>query len=105
MMYELFAGSTPIRSDAFKGSAEQVTALRPASAEQADAAGAIAQKRSCDTEHLRQQLRGDLNWIVLKCLEKDQSQRYETVAALAATCRGSLTMRPCSRARPRRSTG
>ena len=29
------------------------------------------------------QLRGDLDWIVLKCLEKDRTRRYATANALA----------------------
>ncbi len=94
MMYELFAGSTPIRADDFKGlgiqemhsriATEAVTAMAARIGEIAAEANRIAQQRASGLDHLRQQLRGDLNWIVLKCLEKDPGRRYETVAALAA---------------------
>ncbi len=94
MLYELFTGSTPIRAGDLKGlgvqemhgriARETVTALAARLAQEAPGLPDIAERRACDAEHLRQQLKGDLNWIVLKCLEKDQSRRYETVAALAA---------------------
>src|SRR5581483_10120036 len=36
-----------------------------------------------DPGRLTREVRGDLDWIVMKCLEKDRSRRYETAAALA----------------------
>ncbi|MCB9846426.1 MAG: serine/threonine protein kinase [Phycisphaeraceae bacterium] len=39
-------------------------------------------------------LRGDLNWIALKCLEREPGRRYESAAALAADIRRHLTNRP-----------
>jgi serine/threonine protein kinase len=39
-------------------------------------------RRPLHSENLLKALRRDLDWIVLKCLEKDRSRRYETVAAL-----------------------
>ncbi|MHC4991050.1 MAG: serine/threonine-protein kinase [Planctomycetota bacterium] len=44
---------------------------------------AIAERRAVDQEGLRRALRGDLDWIVLKAMEKDRARRYETAAALA----------------------
>jgi eukaryotic-like serine/threonine-protein kinase len=32
---------------------------------------------------LLHQLKGDLDWIVMKCLEKDRTRRYETANGLA----------------------
>ena len=37
-----------------------------------------------DRRSLNQSLRGDLDWIVMKTLEKDRTRRYETANALAA---------------------
>ena len=43
-----------------------------------------AKRRSADTSKLMHQLKGDLDWIVMKCLEKDRTRRYETANGLAA---------------------
>jgi formylglycine-generating enzyme required for sulfatase activity len=43
----------------------------------------IASLRATDVKALRAQLRKDLDWIVLKALEKDRERRYSTPAALA----------------------
>src|SRR4029079_10438606 len=43
----------------------------------------IAQHRQTDSGKLTSQLRGDLDWIVMKALEKDRTRRYETASALA----------------------
>ncbi len=40
-------------------------------------------KRRSDPGRLRQIIRGELDWIVMKCLEKDRNRRYETANALA----------------------
>ena len=50
----------------------------------ADNALVIAHKRNTDPAALLRLLRGDLDSIVLKAIEKDRSQRYETPSALAA---------------------
>jgi tetratricopeptide (TPR) repeat protein len=44
---------------------------------------AIAANRKSDPAKLRQLVRGDLDWIVMKCLEKDRQRRYETASGLA----------------------
>jgi tetratricopeptide (TPR) repeat protein len=49
-----------------------------------DSRGTIATTRSTDPERLRRTLSGELDWIVMKCLEKDRVRRYETASALAA---------------------
>lgn len=43
----------------------------------------IAKNRGIDTAELRRQMKGDLDWIVMKALEKDRSRRYESASALA----------------------
>jgi tetratricopeptide (TPR) repeat protein len=42
-----------------------------------------AMRRSVDQAKLLHQLRGDLDWVVMKCLEKDRTRRYETANGLA----------------------
>jgi len=43
----------------------------------------IARQRQTDPASLVKQLRGDLDWIVMKCLEKDRARRYDTANDLA----------------------
>ncbi len=43
----------------------------------------IARRRHTDPQSLAKTIRGDLDWIVMKCLEKDRTRRYETASALA----------------------
>jgi tetratricopeptide (TPR) repeat protein len=47
-------------------------------------------------------VRGDLDWIVMKCLEKDRSRRYETASGLAADVLRYLADEPVSAAAPSR---
>jgi non-specific serine/threonine protein kinase/serine/threonine-protein kinase len=48
------------------------------------AAAAIAEKRSTNPQQLANMLRGDLDWITLKALDRDRARRYGTPAELAA---------------------
>jgi eukaryotic-like serine/threonine-protein kinase len=43
----------------------------------------ISAKRKTDPSRLSKVVRGELDWIVMKCLEKDRARRYETVNGLA----------------------
>ncbi|MGE3311552.1 MAG: protein kinase [Limisphaerales bacterium] len=49
-----------------------------------------AKRRSVTAPNLIRQLSGDLDWIVMKCLEKDRSRRYETANGLAADIKRHL---------------
>ncbi len=53
-----------------------------------------AKRRSADTSKLMHQLQGDLDWIVMKCLEKDRTRRYETANGLAADLNRHLNNEP-----------
>jgi serine/threonine protein kinase/pimeloyl-ACP methyl ester carboxylesterase len=62
----------------------------------------IARRRSATAEQLRKSVRGDLDWIVMKALDKDRTRRYETASALALDIERHLnneavTARPPSR--------
>jgi WD40 repeat protein len=59
-----------------------------------DAAAAAAKNREIDAAGLRKQLRGDLDWIVMKALEKDRTRRYETTEGLAADIERHLSHEP-----------
>ncbi|MBI3868642.1 MAG: protein kinase [Verrucomicrobia bacterium] len=50
--------------------------------------------RELPTKNLIQHVRGDLDWIVMKCLEKDRSRRYETASGMAADVQRHLNHEP-----------
>ena len=43
----------------------------------------VVKLRRCDYRTLQRELRGDLDWIVLRAMEKDRTRRYETATGLA----------------------
>ena len=53
-----------------------------------------AKCRSLDAPKLANLLRGDLDWIVMKCLEKDRARRYETANGLASDIQRHLSNEP-----------
>jgi tetratricopeptide (TPR) repeat protein len=54
----------------------------------------VAEQRGTDPARLTLLLRGDLDWIAMRCLEKDRTRRYETAASLAADVRRHLSHEP-----------
>jgi serine/threonine protein kinase/WD40 repeat protein len=63
----------------------------------------VAQQRSTDVGKLSLLLRGDLDWVIMHCLEKDRTRRYETANGLACDIQRHLdsetvTARPPSKA-------
>jgi eukaryotic-like serine/threonine-protein kinase len=59
-----------------------------------------AQQRHTEGVKLIQLVRGDLDWIVMKCLEKDRTRRYETTNALAQDIEHHLNQEPVTAAAP-----
>jgi serine/threonine protein kinase len=59
----------------------------------------VARRRGTDAPRLTLQLRGDLDWIVMRCLEKDRARRYETANGLATDIQRHLRNEPVT-ARP-----
>ncbi len=54
----------------------------------------VAKNRSVDVTALAKLFRGDLDWIAMKCLEKDRARRYETANGLAADIQRHLNCEP-----------
>jgi serine/threonine protein kinase len=88
MLYELLTGSTPIDHDAMKEQAllkvlEQIRESEPPRpstrlSASGDAISGLSDQRCIEPARLRKILRGELDWIVMKSLEKDRARRYET---------------------------
>jgi eukaryotic-like serine/threonine-protein kinase len=60
----------------------------------------LAKQRGTEPRTLMRQLRGDLDWIVMKCLEKDPARRYESVAGLAQDIERHLKDEPVTAGPP-----
>src|SRR5262249_45726819 len=78
VLYELLTGASPLPNSSTGSSA--LSHLRELTS---DAELPRASTRASSPE-LRKALRGELDWIIAKCLEKDRSRRYESPAALAS---------------------
>ena len=61
---------------------------------------AISSKRGTEPGQLRKAVRGDLDWIVMKCLEKDRTRRYETANGLARDVERYLNDEPVTACPP-----
>jgi serine/threonine protein kinase/tetratricopeptide (TPR) repeat protein len=94
LLYELLAGTTPFDKgrlhsanyDELRRILREEEPPRPSTrltTLAADRATTIAEQRRTDIRRLRQTVRGDLDWIVMKCLEKDRNRRYDTASTLA----------------------
>jgi hypothetical protein len=59
----------------------------------------VAKRRQSEPPRLIHQIRGDLDWIVMKTLEKDRTRRYETTSGLALDIQRHLEGEPVE-ARP-----
>jgi non-specific serine/threonine protein kinase/serine/threonine-protein kinase len=71
----------------------RVTQLGPASTE-------AAANRHTEVRRLASELRGDLDWVTMKALEKDRTRRYQTAMALAGDIRRHLSHEPVSAGPP-----
>ncbi len=105
LLYELLMGKTPFDPrelmaqglDAMRRTIREVEPARPSTklaALKGEELTTTAKRRSADVPRLIQQLRGDLDWIVMKCLEKDRTRRYETANGLAADLQRHLDHEP-----------
>ena len=112
ILYELLAGSPPLDAKQFKRGAilemlrmvREVDPPRPSTkVSTADALPSIAANRDIEPAHLKRALRGDLDWIVMKALEKDRTRRYETANGFAADILRHLAYEPVLAAPPSRA--
>ncbi len=60
----------------------------------------VAKRRSCSPDLLRKTLRGDLDWIVMKSLEKDRTRRYDSTSQFLSDVERHLRREPVSASPP-----
>jgi serine/threonine protein kinase/tetratricopeptide (TPR) repeat protein len=105
LLYELLTGRTPFDQkellaaglDEMRRTIREKEPLRPStclSTMAADALKAAAKYRQSEVSKLIHLVHGDLDWIVMKCLEKDRGRRYETANGLASDIRRHLNCEP-----------
>jgi eukaryotic-like serine/threonine-protein kinase len=101
VLYELLVGAPPFDPDALRraGYSEMQRLIRESEPtvpskrlrEQGEAATDMARRRGADVPTLVRQLKGDLDWITLKAMEKDRARRYASASELAADITRHLT--------------
>jgi eukaryotic-like serine/threonine-protein kinase len=112
ILYELLVGSPPLDARDFKRGAilemlRMVREVDPPSpstkVSTAEALPSIAASRGVEPTHLKRSLQGDLDWVVMKALEKDRTRRYETANGFAADILRHLAHEPVVAAPPSRA--
>src|SRR5687767_4410906 len=104
LLYELLTGNTPLTHKRMKEAAyaeilrmiKEDEPQRP-STRLSDSGGALAlisANRHTEPAKLTKLVRGELDWIVMKTLEKDRNRRYETASAVAADVQRYLADEP-----------
>jgi tetratricopeptide (TPR) repeat protein/tRNA A-37 threonylcarbamoyl transferase component Bud32 len=104
LLYELLTGTTPLDRRRLKSAAltEMLRLIReeepprPSTrlTESKETLAAVAAHRRTEPGRLAKELRGELDWIVMRCLEKDRTRRYETANALARDVERHLADEP-----------
>ncbi len=105
LLYELLTGSTPFDQktlaaaglDGMRRMIREQEPMRPSTrvnSLKGEERTTTAKRRGADPPRLIHMLSGDLDWIVMKCLEKDRTRRYETANGLAMDIQRHLHNEP-----------
>ena len=93
LLYEILTGAPPFESndlrdagyDGMRRIIQELDPVRPSariSTLKADALTSLSENRQVAPEMMRRQLKRDLDWIVMKALEKDRGRRFQSATAL-----------------------
>ncbi|MCA9283860.1 MAG: serine/threonine protein kinase [Phycisphaerales bacterium] len=100
ILYEILSGHLPF-APRERGNATLIEMWRTLRdqeprkpSERASEGGAIGEREQPEMRALTRRLRGDLDWITMKALERDRSRRYESPGQLAADIRRHLESEP-----------
>jgi serine/threonine protein kinase/tetratricopeptide (TPR) repeat protein len=104
LLYQLLTGSTPanprdLRTAAYAEMTRMIREDEPQTpstriSKLGVGGDTVAKHRSSDSRSLSRRLQGDLDWIVMKALEKDRTRRYDTASAFAADVARHLENQP-----------
>jgi serine/threonine protein kinase/Flp pilus assembly protein TadD len=104
LLYELLTGTTPFDKDRLREAGyDEIRRLireeeppKPSTriSTLGQAGSTVSAQRQSDPKQLCKLLRGELDWIVMKALEKDRNRRYESASALAADVQRYLQDEP-----------
>ncbi len=92
LLYELLTGSTPFTAQQLRsaGLSEMLRVIKDSDPARPSTRIStvvdlprVAANRRIDPTRLASAIRGELDWITLKCLEKDRGRRYDSVVGLA----------------------
>jgi eukaryotic-like serine/threonine-protein kinase len=104
LLYELLTGTTPFAEERFKKAAyDEIRRIireedppKPSTrlSESKDSLPSISAQRQTEPAKLTKLVRGELDWIVMKALEKDRNRRYETANGFAMDVQRYLADEP-----------
>jgi eukaryotic-like serine/threonine-protein kinase len=104
LLYELLTGNTPLSHKRVREAAyaevlrmiKEEEAPKPSTrlSDSGEALASISAQRHMEPAKLTKLVKGELDWIVMKTLEKDRSRRYETASAFAADVQRYLNDEP-----------
>jgi len=114
LLYELLTGKTPFEAkdllaaglDEMRRTIREKEPERPSTRLSTMLEGELtttATRRGTEPPKLMHLVRGDLDWIVMRCLEKDRTRRYETASGLASDIQRHLSQEPVTACPPSNS--
>jgi len=103
ILYELLTGSTPFQKERLRAASfdellriikEEEPPSPSTRLSRSETLPSIAANRKMEPARRKKVVRGEVDWIVMKCLEKDRNRRYETANSLAMDVQHYLADEP-----------